>query len=243
MQHAKLEPLPANTKAKRENKMPAWSYSSLKTFQQCPKKYYHLKVAKDVKDDGSEATIYGKELHKAAEDYIKDGTPIPPQFAFIQDTVDALKNIPGEKHTEIELGVTNRGGKLSACGFFDKNAWYRGIADLLIVNGNTGYLVDYKSSKNAKYADLKQLDLLAAAVFIHFPEITTLKSALIFVVSNEFVNKEHSSMHKLAYFEHVRFDLERLEKALETGVWNAVAGPLCGWCPVKTCHNYRERRK
>ena len=223
--------------------MPAWSYSSLKTFQQCPKKYYHLKVAKDVKDEGSEATIYGKELHKAAENYIKDGTPIPPQFTFIQDTVDALKKIPGEKHTEIELGVSNKGGRLNPCGFYDKDAWYRGIADLLIVNGDEGYLVDYKSSKNAKYADLKQLDLLAGAVFAHFPELKTLKSALIFVVSNEFVNKEHSSMHKMAYFEHVRFDLERLETALKTGVWNAVAGPLCGWCPVKTCHNYRERRK
>jgi hypothetical protein len=223
--------------------MPAWSYSSLKTFQQCPKKYYHLKVAKDIKDEGSEATIYGKELHKVAEDYIKDGTPIPPQFAFIQDTVDALKKIPGEKHTEIELGVSNKGGRLNPCGFYDKDAWYRGIADLLIVNGDEGYLVDYKSSKNAKYADLKQLDLLAGAVFAHFPELKTLKSALIFVVSNEFVNKEHSSMHKMAYFEHVRFDLERLETALKTGVWNAVAGPLCGWCPVKTCHNYKERRK
>jgi hypothetical protein len=226
-----------------ENNMPAWSYSSLKTFQQCPKKYYHLKVAKDIKDEGSEATIYGKELHKVAEDYIKDGTPIPPQFAFIQETVDALKKIPGEKHTEIELGVSNKGGRLNPCGFYDKDAWYRGIADLLIVNGDEGYLVDYKSSKNAKYADLKQLDLLAGAVFAHFPELKTLKSALIFVVSNEFVNKEHSSMHKMAYFEHVRFDLERLETALKTGVWNAVAGPLCGWCPVKTCHNYRERRK
>ena len=223
--------------------MSAWSYSSLKTFQQCPKKYYHLKVAKDIKDEGSEATIYGKELHKVAEDYIKDGTPIPPQFAFIQETVDALKKIPGEKHTEIELGVSNKGGRLNPCGFYDKDAWYRGIADLLIVNGDEGYLVDYKSSKNAKYADLKQLDLLAGAVFAHFPELKTLKSALIFVVSNEFVNKEHSSQHKLAYFEHVRFDLERLETALETGVWNAVAGPLCGWCPVKTCHNYKERRK
>ena len=200
-------------------------------------------MAKDVKDEGSEATIYGKELHKAAEDYIKDGTPIPPQFAFIQDTVDALKKIPGEKHTEIELGVSNKGGRLNPCGFYDKDAWYRGIADLLIVNGDEGYLVDYKSSKNAKYADLKQLDLLAGAVFAHFPELKTLKSALIFVVSNEFVNKEHSSMHKMAYFEHVRFDLERLETALKTGVWNAVAGPLCGWCPVKTCHNFRERRK
>jgi hypothetical protein len=223
--------------------MPAWSYSSLKTFQQCPKKYYHLKVAKDVKDDGSEATIYGKELHKVAEDYVRDNVPIPERFKFIQKTVDALKNIPGEKHTEIELGVTNTGGKLSACGFYDKNAWYRGIADLLIINGDEGYLVDYKSSKNAKYADLKQLDLLAAAVFIHFPDIKSLKSALIFVVSNEFVNKEHSSQHKLAYFEHVRFDLERLEVAMKTGVWNAVSSPLCGWCPVKTCQNYRERRK
>jgi predicted RecB family nuclease len=223
--------------------MPAWSYSSLKTFQQCPKKYYHLKVAKDVKDDGSEATVYGKELHKVAENYIKDGTPIPERFAFIQKTVDALKNIPGEKHTEIELGVSNKNGKLNPCGFYDKEAWYRGIADLLIVDGDEGYLVDYKSSKNAKYADLKQLDLLAGAVFAHFPELKTLKSALIFVVSNEFVNKEHSSMHKLAYFEHVRFDLERLEKAIETGVWNAVSSPLCGWCPVKTCQNYRERRK
>jgi len=221
----------------------AWSYSSLKTFQQCPKKYYHLKVAKDVKDEGSEATIYGKELHKAAEDYIKDGTPIPPQFAFIQETIDALKNIPGEKHTEIELGVSNKGGRLNPCGFYDKDAWYRGIADLLIVNGDEGYLVDYKSSKNAKYADLKQLDLLAGAVFAHFQELKTLKTALIFLVSNKFVNKEHNSQHKLAYFEHVRFDLERLETALETGVWNAVAGPLCGWCPVKTCHNYKERRK
>jgi CRISPR/Cas system-associated exonuclease Cas4 (RecB family) len=223
--------------------MSAWSYSSLKTFQQCPKKYYHLKVAKDVKDDGSEATIYGKELHKVAEDYVRDNVPIPERFKFIQKTVDALKNIPGEKHTEIELGVTNTGGKLSACGFYDKNAWYRGIADLLIINGDEGYLVDYKSSKNAKYADLKQLDLLAAAVFIHFPDIKSLKSALIFVVSNEFVNKEHNSQHKLAYFEHVRFDLERLEVAMKTGVWNAVSSPLCGWCPVKTCQNYRERRK
>ena len=54
-----------------------WSYSSIKTFQQCPKKYYHLKIAKDVKDEGSEATIYGQELHKAAEDFIKEGKPLP----------------------------------------------------------------------------------------------------------------------------------------------------------------------
>ena len=58
----------------------AWSYSSIKTFDQCPRKYFHLKVLKDVKDSGSDATIYGQEVHKAAEDYVKDGTPIPEMF-------------------------------------------------------------------------------------------------------------------------------------------------------------------
>ena len=51
--------------------MTAWSYSSISTFKQCPKKYYHLKVAKDVKDIGSEAMLYGNQVHTAADDYIK----------------------------------------------------------------------------------------------------------------------------------------------------------------------------
>ena len=225
------------------DKQISWSYSSLKTFQQCPKKYYHLKVAKDIKDDGSEATVYGKEVHSAAENYIKNGEPIPEKFAFIKGTLDALNKIPGDKHCEIQLGVAKQGGRYTACGFFDKNVWWRGIADLLIVNNDEAYLVDYKTSKNAKYADTKQLDLLAAAVFLHYPNIRIIKSALIFVVSNEFVRKEHDSAFKLAYWEHFRFDLERLEKAMEVNVWNAVSSPLCGWCPVKSCVNFRERRK
>lgn len=221
----------------------AWSYSSLKTFQQCPKKYYHTRVAKDVKEGDSEATIYGKDLHKAAEDYIKDGTPIPPQFAYIQATVDALKAIPGEKLCEERLAVTNRSGKLASCNFFDKDVWYRGVVDLLILQEDEAYMIDYKTSKNAKYADVQQLDLMAAAIFIRYPNIKKIKSALVFVVSNEFVKKEQESSHQIAYFEKVRFDIERIETAMKTGVWNAVSGPLCGWCPVKQCHNYRERRK
>jgi hypothetical protein len=52
--------------------MTAWSYSSIKTFDQCPKKYFHLKVIKDVKDDPGEAAIYGTDAHEAAEHYIKN---------------------------------------------------------------------------------------------------------------------------------------------------------------------------
>ncbi len=218
-----------------------WSYSSIKTFDQCPKKYYHLKIAKDVKDGDTTATIYGKEVHKAAEDFIKDGTPIPAKFSFIQPVVDSLNKIKGEKYCELQLGVAQRDGKIVTSDFFAKDVWWRGIADLVIIDGTTAYLVDYKTSKNAKYADTKQLDLLAGALFLKFPQVQLIKSALIFVVSNEMVKKKHESMFKTAYLNTMRPEIARLEAAMKNNVWNPNAGPLCKFCPVTEClHNTRR---
>jgi CRISPR/Cas system-associated exonuclease Cas4 (RecB family) len=221
--------------------MTTWSYSSLKTFEQCPKKYYHLRVVKDVKDEGSEATQYGQELHKAAEDYLKDNTPIPPKFAYIQQVVDAIKEIPGEKHCELKLGVKRTDTGYEPCGFFDKDVWWRGIGDVVVVQDDVAFSLDYKTSKNAKYADMKQLDILAAALFTHFPQIKKVKSALAFVVSNEFIHKEHFADMRDSYFATFEPELDRLAAAEESGVWNTNTGPLCKFCPVHHCEHNRKR--
>jgi CRISPR/Cas system-associated exonuclease Cas4 (RecB family) len=221
--------------------MTTWSYSSLKTFEQCPKKYYHLRVVKDVKDEGSEATQYGQELHKAAEDYLKDNTPIPPKFAYIQQVVDAIKEIPGEKHCELKLGVKRTDAGYEPCGFFDKDVWWRGIGDVVVVQDDVAFSLDYKTSKNAKYADMKQLDILAAALFTHFPQIKKVKSALAFVVSNEFIHKEHFADMRDSYFATFEPELDRLAAAEESGVWNTNTGPLCKFCPVHHCEHNRRK--
>jgi hypothetical protein len=219
--------------------MVAWSYSSLKTFQQCPKKYYHTRVAKDFKDEDSTATIYGKEVHKVAEEFIRDGTPVPEKYAFIKPVLESLNKIPGTKHCEIQFGLTE---DLKPCGFFDADVWWRGIADLLVINGEEAYLVDYKTSKNAKYADTKQLDLLAAATFAHYPEVKRIKSALIFVVCNDFDKKHHVIEDSSKYVAPFKYDLERLDNAMVTGTWNANSSALCPYCPVKTCQHWKEKR-
>lgn len=221
--------------------MITWSYSSLKTFEQCPKKYYHLRVLKDVKDEGSEATIYGQEIHKAAEEYIKSGTPIPTKFEFLKDVLDAFNMINGEKHCELRLGVKHTPTGYEPCGFFDKDVWWRGIGDLIINQGNTLFSIDYKTSKNAKYADMKQLDILAAALFTHFPEVERIKSGLVFVVSGEFIYKEHTVDLRDSYFATFDEGLDRLAAAQETGVWNANSGPLCRYCPVTSCEHNKRR--
>jgi len=215
----------------------AWSYSSLKTFQQCPRKYYHTKVAKDVKDSDTQATLYGKSVHSAAEEYIRDGVALPPQFGYLEPMLEQLKEIPGEKHCELRLGLTE---DLEPCDFFADNVWWRGIADLVIIDKEKklAYSVDYKTSKNARYADIKQLDLVATALFKHFPEVERIKSALMFVVSNEFVRAVHKPENIEIYLEKPKQDLNRLTAAFNNDVWNAMSGPLCRFCPVRQCeHN------
>lgn len=224
--------------------MTAWSYSSIKTFDQCPKKYYHLKVVKDVKDEGNEASVYGQEAHTAAENFIKDGTPIPKKYGVIAPVAHALAKFPGVKHTELKVGVKqDEHGAYHPCDFFDSDVWYRGIVDLLVVNGNLAHMVDYKTGKNAKYADMKQLDLMAGAVFTHFPDVMRVKSALAYVVSGEFIKKTHIRTERSTYMNVFSPQLTRLEAAMDTGVWNANTSPLCGWCPVKSCEHWRPRRK
>jgi len=223
--------------------MTAWSYSSIKTFDQCPKKYYHLKVAQDVKDTGSEASVYGNDAHEAAEHYIKHGTPIPDKFKIMRPVVETLAKFPGEKHTELKLGVRKTEHGYEPCGFFNKDVWWRGIVDLLIVDGDTAHMVDYKTGKNAKYADMKQLDLMAGAIFVHRPDVKRIKSGLAYVVSNEFPKKTHYREHLNDYMSVFDTQLDDLESAMDSGVFNAKSGPLCGYCPVVNCEHYRPPRR
>lgn len=220
--------------------MTAWSYSRVNSFKQCPKKYYHLYVKKDVKDTGSVATRYGTLVHKAAEEYIKDGNDLPKKYDFMQRTLDAFNNIEGDKHCEIRLGVAKYDDAYEPTKFFAKDVWYRGIADLLILNEDKAYLIDYKTGKSANYADTKQLDLLAGAVFINFPEVKKIKSALSFVVCNKFIAKEHTADMYKSYINVFDELLERIEVAAKEDVWNAVESGLCKFCPVTSCEHNRR---
>jgi len=217
-----------------------WSHSSLKDYEGCPRRYHEVKVLKNYPFTETEATIYGTQLHEAAELYIKDGTDLPPQFEFLRDTLDVLKAKPGRKLCEYKMGVTK---DLKPCGFMDKDVWVRGIADLLIIDDDnlTARVVDYKSGNN-KYPDREQLKLMALMVFVHFPHIRRVSGALLFVVKNDIAKGSYMVGEAEEYWWDYRERVARIEQAHETGVWNPKPTPLCGWCPVKTCEHNKPRR-
>lgn len=224
----------------------AWSYSSISTFKQCPHRYYRERVVKDIpKEPDSEAILYGVALHSAAEEFIKNGKPLPPQFEYVLPYLETLNALPGRKLTEYKMGIAIRNGRMEACDFFAPDVWFRGVADLLVIDDERGiaHVVDYKTGKSARYADTLQLELMAAAMFLHFPAVRKVKGALLFVVSKELVKAQPLDIDKrFVAFEKLNPVLQRRTIAYETGVFNATPNNLCRkWCPVMDCpHNGRS---
>jgi len=196
-----------------------------------------MKVLKEFEDVETDAMRYGTQMHEAAEHYVRDRTPLPSEFEYVHSALDSLLSIKGDRLCEYKMGLTEN---LKPCGFFAPDVWWRGIADLLILNGDKAFIIDYKTSKNTNYADTRQLDLLAGATFIHYPEVKKVKSALSFVVCKGFITKDHTVDMYKSYMSVFDSELERIEVALEKDVWNPVESGLCGFCPVTSCEHNRR---
>jgi hypothetical protein len=122
----------------------------------------------------------------------------------------------------------------------DKNVWVRGIADLLVIQDTHAFIVDYKTGK-IKYADPKQLQLMALMVFEHFPQITVVDGGLLFVAHKQFITEEYKVEDKEKLWGDFEPDLMRMSVSHENNIWQANPSGLCGWCPVRTCEFHKER--
>lgn len=214
--------------------MATWSYSSINLFKQCPRKYYHLRIAKDVVEPEAEHLIYGNAVHKALEDYGRLKTPIPEKFSYIKPYIDALLGIEGDKYFEHKMGLRS---DHSPCGFFDNGVWWRGIADFLLVRDNgTALLIDYKTGKNAKYADTQQLELLSLAVFSHFPEVNEIDAGLLFVVSKDLLTVEVRRDDAEKLWKPWIKVVDKLDEVAANDTWNPAPNFTCRkHCPVVHC--------
>jgi CRISPR/Cas system-associated exonuclease Cas4 (RecB family) len=219
-------------------KVAPWSYSRLKAFETCPKQFYHTHILKEFPYKETEAMRYGTEFHTAAEEFIRDGKPVPERFAFAKPALQVLNDMEGDKYCELKLGLT---ADLEPCGFFAEDVWFRGVVDLIIVNDKTesATVIDYKTGKSSRYADKGQLELMALAVFKHFPQVKRVRAGLLFVIAEDFVKGKYGRDDESFMWQVWLSKFSKMEKAAETDVWNPRPSGLCrAHCPVTQCpHN------
>ena len=213
-----------------------WSFSSLKDFIGCPKRYQEVKVLKNYEFQPTEATTYGNKVHSALEAYVKHGTELPENYKRYQGYADGIIEIPGTKYPEYRMALDIEG---KPCKWGSKDRWVRGIADLIVINGDSAYIVDYKTG-SANYPDPNQLKLMALMVFAYFPEVQKINAALMFIMHERIVDERYNREQIDELWEVFFPHLERLKLSYENNTWPANPTALCRFCPVVTCQFHKE---
>lgn len=208
-----------------------WSFSSLTTYIDCPKKYYHLKIVKDVSDTTGEAASWGHRVHEALEARLRDNVPLPPEFSMYDTYADSIEKRKGEMHIERKVPITK---DLTPCEWEDDSAWCRGSIDVLHLDGETAWVLDHKTGKRRPGS--KQLALYAIMVFYYYPEIMVCNTAYAWLKTGEkdVATYKREEIPKL--WQMFVGDLANYARSFRKGIWPAKQSGLCrAWCPVTSC--------
>jgi RecB family exonuclease len=220
------------------------SFSRLSTFEQCPAQFDYLYVSKRVQNSMNEASEYGDRVHKVLEAYghaLVAGKEATEAVIALEDTlenkqslgrwgalVEKITSRNGEKLFEHQMAVNRQ---LQPVDWFAKDVWIRSIADVLVVDGDTAYCLDYKTGKVKE--NPTQLQLFAAMVFWHYPQVTKVKTSFIWLKFDEVTNAtyERRFLDSLWRALEPRFDM--VQEVIDLGVFKTKPSGLCPWCPAK----------
>lgn len=211
----------------------AWSYSKLKNYETCGFRHQQIDILKNFIEKMEEggALDWGNKVHKALAEALKNGVALPADMTLYQKWVDRLKHGPGELLVEQKYAITKDFAK---CSWFSDMAWYRGIGDVVRIDGPVALVVDWKTGKIL--VDSVQLMLMAQCIFAHYPHVRKVRSEFIWLKDDantpEVYDRRDMADSWIGLLDRVR----TLEDAYNTGTYLPKPGRLCrNWCPVKSC--------
>lgn len=211
----------------------AHSYSSIKMFENCPKRYFHQRITKEVKDEGGEASIYGDRIHKQLEARLVHQTPLPEESARYEPLCRAFEALPGTLVAEQEYTLTQ---ELKPTGWWDSDAWLRSKLDVLVIHNDTAVVGDWKTGK--RRPDFDQLELFALQVFKHHPEVQRVKSSFVWLKDWKMDHQTYTRIDATSLWNKLFQKISRIEQALQHENWPAKPSGLCPWCPAKNICPY-----
>lgn len=216
----------------------AWSYSRLKNFESCPKRHWHIDIQKDVKEEESEQLKWGEIVHKAAAARCgPKRVPLPDNLVkLLEPWCERVTKGDGDIKTEQKLAIT---ADFGACGFFDKDVWFRSIGDVIKINGPVALLADWKTGKVIE--DSQQLALGAACVFAAYPDVRVVRAVFIWLKEDAESSAVFKREDMPAMWKGVWPRVSMLEQAHNLQSYPAKPGRLCrSWCPVTQCPHHGE---
>ena len=208
----------------------SWSYSALKNYETCPKRYYHYNWAKDVKEPETDALRSGNELHAHFEQRLK-GTQLPLGYGQYEALLKRVIDAPGQTYGEQKLAITS---SFAPVGFFARGVWLRVVIDAAKVNGDRATIFDWKTGRPSE--DITQLQIMTAVVMHHSPAIARVKAALVFVNYDKIEPAEFVREDLTEIWGEILPRVKALEKARQNMEFPPKPSGLCKkYCAVVSC--------
>lgn len=223
----------------KEKKPFAWSYSKLKNFDTCPRRHLEIDVDKRFKDEESDTLKWGNEVHKhMAARLGEKKEPLPFAFKNFEGLAQRLEAAPGIMRVEQQLAIDEN---FTPCEWFSKRAWFRAIADVLVINDIVALGVDYKTGKILE--DYQQLGLLSACVFAHYPKVMAIRTEAWWLRDDAITRQDFKRKDMPEFWRGIWPRYEQLKQAHETRHFPARPSGLCRQhCPVSSCEHNGKRK-
>ncbi len=215
----------------------AHSFSAIKMYENCPKRYYHQRVTKEVQDTGGEASRYGERIHEFLEQRLVNDTALPPEaekYEVLCQTIEKMAR-GGELHAERQLTLTEN---LTPTSWFANDAWFRSILDVLIIKEDTAIVIDWKTGK--RRPDFTQLEMFALQVWKHFPEIVRIKTTFVWLKEMKMDTEEYSREQSDEMWQNLLGRINRIYESVEHENWPAKPSGLCRFCPAQSLCEYAQ---
>jgi hypothetical protein len=216
----------------KEPKEFSFTWTKIKNYETCPRKYNEVELLKNYKEPPSDALTFGNRMHEAARRRIEFKEPLPAEFAKLEPHIERIGG--GLVQTELRLAITK---DMKPCDWFSNKAYNRGVLDVLKLQTRAALVADWKSGKQQN--DMPQLGLYAQLVFSHYPQILVVVTRYIWLV-------EDDSNEEIIYRKDMNdlwAELNPRINALELATINNNFPPkksgLCkAHCPVISCEYY-----
>lgn len=219
----------------------SWSWSALNDYETCPFQYAAKRFYCTAQDDQNESNIWGNRVHTAAENHMKYGTPMEGEFKPYEKFPKALRNWAKSHNLFIDPEAkfcVNE--KLKSTSWFGKDAWGRGIIDVLMVSpdGKTVWIIDWKTGKVKP--ETKQLEYFIAFASVKYPKAERFVTKFVWMKYDDVTTAEYTADQLGAIWGDLLARVTRVKKAWDNQVFQHKPSGLCkGWCPVKACQHYK----
>lgn len=211
------------------------SFSRLSTFENCQAQFDYLYVSKRVQNQSNEASEYGNRVHEVLEHKGKgtlneDALSLEGKQTLERwgPLVDKIISRSGDKYFEYQMAVNRQ---LQPVDWFAKDVWIRSIADVLVVDGDKAYCLDYKTGKVKD--NPTQLQLFAAMVMWQFPQVNTVKTSFIWLKFDETTNATYERRFLDSLWSTLEPRFDKVQEIIDLGVFKARPSGLCPWCAAK----------